>query len=54
MTEKGRGAEWESKKKKREEKRKRKAGGMNHKKFDTGKAFTTCERLLTPPEILQL
>lgn len=40
MTEKGEGAERESKKKKQEEKSKRKAGGTNNKKFDTGKAFT--------------
>lgn len=52
MTEKGGGAE--RKKKKQEEKKKRKAGGTNNKKFDTGKAFTTFERLLTQPEILQL
>lgn len=54
MTEKGEGAERESKKKKQEEKSKRKAGGTNKKKFDTEKAFTTFERLLIPPEILQL
>lgn len=48
MTEKGEGAERESKKKKQEEKSKRKAGGTNNKT-----AFTTFERLLTPPEILQ-